>query len=103
MSECDRETGIFRSPRANALTLFPFHRVGLDPVDRPQSHLVQLALLGHAFNRERARVTVLDSFHAEIEPCAKVAHICVRQSIPVHVTVEKLWIIICLDAARQIA
>ena len=82
MTERHCKTILFVAPLHWTLASLPLHRVRLDPVNRSEAHLVELALLGHAFHCKSKLVTVLDPFDAEIKPCPIVTHVCVWQPVP---------------------
>lgn len=97
--ERDAEAVVIVAPLQAALTPLPLHRVRLHPVDGSEAHLVQLALLRHAFDCKRASVAILDAPHAEIKPGSIVAYVRVRQAIAAHVASEVLVVRLGLHAA----
>ena len=83
--ELDLEVLLVIVPGEQALAPFPLHGVGADAVDRPQAHLVELALLSHTLDVEVESLAALDTLHTEVEPAVVVASLSVRQPIARHV------------------
>lgn len=91
------------TPLKISLTALPLHRIWLYSVNRSQSHLVKLCLLGHALDCKSESVTIGDSLDAEVKPCSIMPHICIGQPIATHVARKVFWVQFWLDAAWQIA
>ena len=90
MGESDRKMAFQYLPSQAAHAAFPFARVRRNSEDRPESHLVELTLLGHALDAESERIILLDSFYTEIEPSSIVTNCCIGHSISGKPTVKEL-------------
>ena len=88
--EGDREVTFQDLPPETAHATFPLHRVGRHAENRAKAHLVELTLLGHAFDRESECVAVLDSSYTEVEPSSIVTNGCVRHSVTGKPAVKEL-------------
>ena len=83
MTEGDLEVRI-RIPGQWTHAPLPFHGVGTYSVDWTQSHLVELALCGHAFNIKGESLPVADALHTEVKPSVEVTSRGVWQTISTH-------------------
>lgn len=71
----------------------------MDSVDWFEAHFVELALLSHSFDSERAHIPILDALDVEVEPCSVVSDVSVGQPIATHVASEMLRVCVGLDAS----
>ena len=76
--EPDVELTITLTPLEHAIAAFPFHRVWMDSVDRPQAHLIEFTLHGHPSYIESESLIILDAFHTVVKPGPNMAHLRVR-------------------------
>ena len=97
--ELDLEVLLVIVPGEQTLAPFPLHGVGADAIDRPQAHLVELALLGHALDVEVESLATLDTPNTEVEPTVVVASLGVRQPITRHIA----CVGVCCAVLRRIA